>query len=564
MTQQNRLLEEIKSKTDIVHFISGYVQLKKSGQNWKGLCPFHAEKTPSFMVNPAKQIFHCFGCGAGGDVISFIAKYDNLSFHDALELLAKKAGIPLSAFRKDSRVLQKGEQIRKALSDSTAFFMKHLKSGRARDYLLRRGLSPDSIEHFRLGYAPDEWHGLTKHLRNTGYSDDVIRDAGLAVAGSKGLYDMFRNRVIFPITGQSGQVIAFGGRALDDSQPKYLNSPETLVYKKSETLFGLFSAKEEIVKKGNVLIVEGYMDTIISHQHGFRNVVAPLGTSLTAGQARKLRTLTDTAILVFDGDAAGVAAAKRALIPLCQHDFKTKVLLLPEQDDPDSYLRKHGAEAFLSLTTSARTIPDFLFNVSTKEKTDTVREVLTFIAEIKDLLLADAMLTELADRTRIHEGTLRQQFQKIRGKEGRQIVPEKKTGHPPPNSEEYLLISAVLAEPGQSAKKSSYILSRISSNDLRDTVVFSLLNKLSGLGETSEVARILDNLDEQERLLYTRLSVTPDLDPEYIDKNIEDCLKRIEQKRIHEQLLRSDTSGDPGLSNALLRAKKKLIEGTRP
>lgn len=561
MTVQYRLLDDIKAKTDIVDFISAYVPLKKSGQNWKGICPFHAEKTPSFMVSPSKQIFHCFGCSSGGDVITFIAKYDNLSFHDAVEFLAKKAGIPYSSVRKDSRTLQKDEQIRKALGEAAAFFMQHLKAGPAREYLLKRGVTPGSIEQFRLGYAPADWHSLTRHLKKNGHSEEIIREAGLAAMGKKGMYDLFRHRIIFPITSTSGQVIAFGGRAIDDTPPKYLNSPETPVFKKSDALFGLSSAKEEIVRKSHALLVEGYMDAIMCHQHGFFNVVAPLGTSLTAGQAGKLRTLTDTVVLVFDGDAAGTGAARRALSITCRHDFRTKILLLPEKDDPDSYLRRLGAEAFRTLIGKSMSIPDFLMRVSSREKTDTVREALACLVEIKDLLLADSLLTELADRSGTHEATVRQQFQLMKTGGKNRSVPPETPGASRGNPEEYLLLSAVLAEPDQSARKSASILSKLASDDFRDKAVFSLLNKLALAGDSPGAGQILERLDDQERLLFTKYSVTPDLDLEYIDKNIEDCLRRIAQKKIHKEMLRSDAAGDPKFSNSLLRAKKKLIEG---
>lgn len=555
----DRLLEDIKSEIDIVDFISGYVQLKKAGQNWKGLCPFHSEKTPSFTVSQSKQIFHCFGCGVGGDIISFLLKYENLSFKEAVNLLAKKAGIPLTMGKADKNALQKNEQIRNALADAMNYFAKMLSvSMSAREYFKNRGINRESYELFKLGYAPSGWDNLLKHLRNSGYSDSIIKEAGLAVSGNKGLYDMFRERMIFPIMSINGNVTAFGGRALDDSTPKYINSPETVIFKKSYTLFGIYTAKEEIRKKDYVIIVEGYMDVIICCQYGFKNVVAPLGTSLATSHFQKLRSLTNKVVLVFDGDAAGVAAAKRALLVICQNDFRSKVLLLQDNEDPDSYLRKYGSSSFRILIEKANSIIDFLFSVSYGEKINTIREALTLIASIKDLLAADEMLIELSDKTRINEGTIRQEFRNIKNK----TVPEKAksygAGLLTENSEEYLLLSTLIAFP----EKSDYLLSRIDINDIKDKTVVSLFKKIASIEDKKNLMTILDKADEQERIMFTKLSVDPGFDLEYVDRNIEDCLRRIEKKKLDKMIRHAEGSGDLKLINTLLLEKKRFIKET--
>lgn len=555
----DRLLEDIKSEIDIVDFISGYVQLKKAGQNWKGLCPFHSEKTPSFTVSQSKQIFHCFGCGVGGDIISFLLKYENLSFKEAVNLLAKKAGIPLTMGKADKNALQKNEQIRNALADAMNYFAKMLSvSMSAREYFKNRGINRESYELFKLGYAPSGWDNLLKHLRNSGYSDSIIKEAGLAVSGNKGLYDMFRERMIFPIMSINGNVTAFGGRALDDSTPKYINSPETVIFKKSYTLFGIYTAKEEIRKKDYVIIVEGYMDVIICCQYGFKNVVAPLGTSLATSHFQKLRSLTNKVVLVFDGDAAGVAAAKRALLVICQNDFRSKVLLLQDNEDPDSYLRKYGSSSFRILIEKANSIIDFLFSVSYGEKINTIREALTLIASIKDLLAADEMLIELSDKTRINEGTIRQEFRNIKNK----TVPEKAksygAGLLTKNSEEYLLLSTLIAFP----EKSDYLLSRIDINDIKDKTVVSLFKRIASIEDKKNLMTILDKADEQERIMFTKLSVDPGFDLEYVDRNIEDCLRRIEKKKLDKMIRHAEGSGDLKLINTLLLEKKRFIKET--
>jgi DNA primase len=555
--KNDRLLEDIKSGIDIVDFISGYVQLKKSGQNWKGLCPFHQEKTPSFMVSQSKQIFHCFGCGAGGDVIAFLLKHDSLSFHEALTMLAKKAGIPMDAGRFDQKSIQKDELIRKALQEAGKFFAGRLRGTKeAEEYFKKRGVSPQSMELFQLGYAPPGWSNLLSHMRKAGYTDEVIKEAGLAVSGSKGPYDMFRDRIMFPILSMNGNVIAFGGRARDDSMPKYINSPETAVFKKSETLYGLYSGKEAIRNDGFVIIVEGYMDVIICHQYGFQNVVAPLGTALTPGHLQRLRKMTGAVVVVFDGDAAGLNAAKRSIPLLCQNNFKAKLLLLPENDDPDSYLRKNGAEAFSALFGRAQSIIDFLFSSSRGEMIDVVREALTLIAQHADPLAADEMLIELSGKTRISEVTLREEFKKQRNKAYKEKRKIENTGAFRGSSEEYLLLSAAIHFP----EKLASFISRLDMKDIRDETVVSLFGRISTAVENDVLGAVLEDAGEEERKLYTRLSVEPGFDVEHVDRIIKDCLMTIERKKIEEKIRLATLSGDPKLSNAHVLEKIKSIE----
>ncbi len=555
--KNDRLLEDIKARIDIVDFISDYVQLKKSGQNWKGLCPFHQEKTPSFMVSQSKQIFHCFGCGAGGDVVTFLLKHDNLSFHETVTMLAKKAGIPMDAGRFDQKSIQKDELIRKALQEAENFFAGKLRGTKeAGEYFKVRGVSPEAMELFRLGYAPPGWSNLLSHMRKAGCTDEVLKEAGLAVSGSKGIYDMFRDRVMFPIRSMNGNVIAFGGRAMDDSMPKYINSPETPVFKKSETLYGLNTAKDAIRDKGFVIIVEGYMDVIICYQYGFQNVVAPLGTALTSGHLQRLRKMTNSAVVVFDGDAAGLSAAKRSIPLLCQNNFKAKLLLLPEKEDPDSYLRKNGSEAFSALFDKSQSIVDFLFRISREGKADTVREILTVIAQNLDPLAADEMLIELSGKTRINEVTVREEFRKVKNKT---FVSAKKAAGPSiseGSSEEYLLLSAAIHFP----KKLASFFSRLDVKDIRDETVVSLFGKISAAVEKDSLGAVLDDADEEERILYTRLSVDPGFDIENVERIIEDCLMSIERKKIEEKIRLVTLSGDPKLSNARLLEKIKSIE----
>ncbi len=550
-----RLVEDIKTKNDIVDFISSYVQLKKSGQNWKGNCPFHSEKTPSFMVSASKQIFHCFGCGAGGDIITFVMKHENISFQEAMTLLAKRAGLPLPSEATDKKAFQKYERLRDVLSEASRYYAMKLKeSAQAMAYLRERGVAAGSIETFGIGYAPAGWDNLLKYLRVNGFSDSLIREAGLAVQGNKGLYDMFRQRIIFPITGMSGGVVAFGGRALDGSAPKYINSPETAVFKKSDSLFGLSAAKDEIRKQGRVIIAEGYMDVIICHQYGLKQAVAPLGTSLTSGHVQKLRTLSGKPVLVFDGDAAGRSAARRALTLMCRNNYVAKVLLLPDGEDPDSYLRKYGTEPFDKLLSQAKNVVDFLFSVSVGDKIEIVREALTLISGVEDLLFTGEMLRELAERAGISESTIREEFKRVKDVNVPSVPGPRRAFSCERKSEEHLLLSAVISFP----EKSGYILSRLELSDIKDSVVASLFNKIASLGEVWETPQILEIADDEERKMVTRYALEPGLDPEQVDKSIDGCFRRIEERKLKERLRLAQTSGDAVLANSLLIEKRSL------
>jgi len=557
--RSDRAAEEIKERIDIVDFISGYVQLKKSGQNWKGVCPFHAEKTPSFMVSPSKQIYHCFGCGAGGDVISFLVNHDRISFPEALQELARKAGISLQSVRQDSRSMEKNEQIRNALRDAARFYSEKLKSSpAAAKYIAARGISNESVSTFGLGYAPSGWRNLLQLLVRSGYSEEILKEAGLVVIGEKGPYDMFRERIIFPIMATNGNVIAFGGRAMDDSLPKYINSPETAVFRKSETLYGIHAAKEAIRRQEQVIVTEGYMDVIMCHQYGFSNAVAPLGTSFTSGHAAKLRKLVKNVIVVFDGDSAGIAAAKRALPLFIQNDLDARILILPDREDPDSFLRKHGREAFGGLLKKAVNMVDFVLSYSKGQRSSVVRELLSLIAGMPDILEAEQMLVELAGRTRISESALRDEFRKLRkGQKAGTDAPaavKQEAGRIP---EEELLLSIAIASPEKIGK----ILELIDPGMFSDGTAATLLRKICGLfGKTGTVTLPDDSTDE-ERVLYTRLSVEPGFDPEFIDRTIEDCAGRICKKKLDAGFSMAGASDDLKLLNALLMEKKNLLKG---
>jgi len=560
--KSDRLLEEIKSKIDIVEFLSDYVQLKKSGQNYKGLCPFHTEKTPSFMVSQAKQIFHCFGCGVGGDVISFLMKHENLPFSEAIRYIAKKAGIKITDFKfGEDDFHKKRENIIQINNEAIIFFIKNLNSSEtAMTYLKNRGINEESIDKFRIGYATHEREALLKYMKKTGHDDSLIKDAGLVVSDERGYRDIFRRRIMFPIFNLQNDVIAFGGRVMDDSMPKYLNSPETGVFKKGETLFAMNLSKEDIRKKGYAIIVEGYLDAIMCHQYGFKNTVAPLGTAISSRHLQRLKLLTNKIVLVFDSDEAGISAARRSLSILCESDFRASVLLLPEGEDPDSFLRKNGTQPFKKMLSQPISMIEFLLNKSRGDRIDNVKEALGMIATVKDLIIADEMLRELSDKSRINESVLRSELKKIRGKTGSYTIERLKQAGTALNREEYLLLSAVIAFP----EKVNEVLSRLTIEDLKDETIRSIFKKIKMHSGHLSMNSFLGTAEGEERALITKLSLEPGFDLELVDKNIGDCLQTLAQKRFEERKKLADTKepDDAALHNLLLKEKRKLIKDT--
>jgi DNA primase len=562
----DRILEEIRSKVDIVDFISDYVQLKKSGQNYKGLCPFHSEKTPSFMVSQSKQIFHCFGCGVGGDVVSFLMKHDNLSFNEAKRYIAKKAGIKITDFSLNKRVSEKREKLLRIQNEALKFFAENLKSSDpAQAYLKKRGIDEVSIDNFHIGYATGERDSLFKYLKKKGYSDSLIKDAGIVIFDGKDYRDIFRGRIIFPIFNYQNDVIAFGGRVMDNSMPKYLNSPETEIFKKGDTLFAINLAKDEIRKKGYAIIVEGYLDAIMCHQYGFKNTVAPLGTALTLRHLQRLKFLTGKVVLVFDSDEAGISAARRSLAILCECDFKARILLLPKGEDPDSFLRKSGRQPFKKQLSHTVSMIEFLLSMSSApgggDRIDNVKDALGMVATLNDLLIADEMLGELADRSRINESVLRSELKKIKRKAGSHTVEGLRIARAALNREETLLLSAIIAFP----EKADYVLSSLDIEDLRDETIRSIFKKIKTSADGFNMSSFLNKAEDSERTLITELSLNPGFDLEHVDRNIDDCLQTMVQKRFEERkrLAEVKEPDDAALHNSLLKEKRRLIKGVK-
>lgn len=356
-------IERIKQENDIVDVISETVNLKRTGRSYIGLCPFHNDKSPSFSVSQDKQIYKCFSCGEAGNVVTFVMKSKNVTFVEALKLLAQRANIPLNTGNgNDSKITRKKELLYKVNVETGRYFFSNLtRNNKAKEYFKRRGISEATIRKFGLGYSLDGWSNLIKYLKRKNFSEQILLEAGLVIKNEKNntIYDRFRNRVMFPVFDVRGKVIGFGGRVLDDSKPKYLNSPETLIFHKGVNLYGLNFA----IKNGNpdryFIIVEGYMDCISLHQHGITNTVASLGTALTENQARLLKRYADKVIISYDADVAGQTATLRGLKILRNAGFDVRVLLIPEGKDPDEYIRTNGTEKFMELVKNAISLIDY-------------------------------------------------------------------------------------------------------------------------------------------------------------------------------------------------------------
>ena len=423
------VIDEVISRNDIVDVISGYVKLKKNGSSYTGLCPFHNEKSPSFSVSGQRQLYHCFGCGAGGNVITFVMEYENYTFPEAVKMLADRAGIALPVMeysgedRRERDIKTKLLEINKI---AATFYYHQLKSPAGQsglDYLKKRQLSDKTINTFGLGYAPQLTGDLYRMLKEKGYDDELLKESGLFTY-EKGIREKFWNRVIFPIMDINNKVIGFGGRVMGDGKPKYLNSPETKLFDKSKNLYGLNVARSS--RKNNLIICEGYMDVISMHQAGFNQAVASLGTALTPGHARLLKRYTDNVLITYDSDEAGVKAALRAIPLLKEAGLSTKVINMRPYKDPDEFIKAMGAEAFQERIDNAEN--SFMYEIGTmlrnydrgdpESETAFEREVAAKLVTFKEKLERDNYLKAVCRQFMIPEDGMRQMVSRLGNQEG--------------------------------------------------------------------------------------------------------------------------------------------------
>lgn len=506
------ILDEIRNRLDIVAVISEYVPLKKGGKNFKGLCPFHQEKTPSFMVDEERQIFHCFGCGEGGNIFTFIMKMEKLNFPEAIKMLAQKAGVSLPVNEKqNSKNIQEKELIYRLNEIAADYYQKNLfltQGKSALDYLLKRGFSKEIINKFELGYALPGFEHLVNVFLSKKITPAGLFKAGLASKSTKTnkTIDYFRNRIIFPIFNLQGNIIAFGGRVLDDKLPKYINSPETLVYQKSKNLYGFFQAKKNIRKQNQVIVMEGYTDVLMAHQFGVDNAVASLGTALTVQQISFVKRFADEMIVAFDADTAGQSATLRSLSLIKKAGIKVRVISLPANCDPADILLKRGRQFFINLIERALPLIDYKlkiliqqFNPATTEgKVSIIRELFQDLSAIDSNIELNNEVKKLAERLGLTEDSILKDLNRY--KKGDRQLPRISTDSLVESTHinaEKILIGSMLQKKDQLEK----ILSELNVEDFsipEHQEIISVIINLKKKGERISVQKVMDLVENPQ------------------------------------------------------------------
>ena len=559
MKYPEKFITELVERSDIVDVVSGYVRLgKKSGANMFGLCPFHSEKTPSFSVSPDKQIYHCFGCGKGGGVINFVMEIENLSFPEAVEFLARRAGMPLPE-QEDDAESRKRARLLNLNRDAARFYYEQLSTPAgqaARDYMARRRIGPATAKNFGIGFAPDSWDSLRKAMRAKGYSDFDMADAGLLKRGrSGGFYDTFRNRLMFPVIDVRGNVIGFSGRILGDGEPKYMNSPETLVFNKSRNLFALNLAKKS--KSGYIILSEGNIDVVSLHQAGFDSAVASLGTSLTAEQARLLSRYTKEVIIAYDNDGAGFKAAQRAIGILEKLDIKVRVLRMSGAKDPDEFIQNKGPDAFRLLLEASEDQMDYrLRNILEQydlgideQKVSFLREATNLVAECPNRLerqvyairvatqagvAQDAVIKEVERRwhqkLRTAQKTAEKQSSPVQGVQPKER--ELRYDDPVSATAEEGVIRLLFMDPALAKRAALPPAEDFSSPELKR--IYGILRGKIERGETVSTATLGGELSAEEMSLLVRALQKPEVLPRG-DQALADYIKKIQEQKENRQ-----------------------------
>jgi DNA primase len=590
MAEAGSFAERVKQQADIVRVIGEYVRLKKSGQNFTGLCPFHAEKSPSFAVHPVKQIYHCFGCGAGGDVFKFVMEMDKVAFPEAIRVVAEKCGIPIPRPKASSPEERKENQQRTLLvemhREAQTFFVQQLdgtlEGKAARAYLEDRGLDKDAIARFGIGYAPSGGDVLLRFLKSK-YQEPLLIESGLVSRDQSGgarMYDRFRRRITFPIANDSGKIVAFGCRALGDDQPKYLNSPETPIYSKSNVLYHLDRAKEALRRADFAVLVEGYMDAIAVARAGISNVVASCGTSLAEPQIKLLSRFTKRVIVNYDPDTAGQLATERSISLLLENDFEVRVLALPAMNltagdgtkysknaDPDLYIREMGVEAYTKLLKDAPPYVDYLIgrarhmDLSTGEgKLRAVNFLLPYVQKIPNRLLRSEWATRIAQQLRLEEPVLRAALSKAAAerRSGLKVAPEL-VGRAAKPVERRLI--RMLAEADSFRRELAQRLSVAALHaGLETEKVFAALIAANLAGSTMEATEIAAGLEERDRRML--FEILFEESSEFTWEEAESCIESLQNRQTERALAEVQRSIEANPASAEMRtllAKKQEL-----
>nr|WP_294659677.1 DNA primase [uncultured Blautia sp.] len=587
MRYSDDIIEEVRQKNDIVDVVSQYVKLTRKGSSYFGLCPFHNEKTPSFSVTPGKQMYYCFGCGAGGNVFNFIMEYENYTFGEALKHLADRAGVELPKIEYSKEVREKAQEraelleINKQAAQYFYYQLRTEKGAQGYQYLAGRGLSEETMRKFGLGYSDKFGGGLYQFLKSKGYSDDRLRDSGLFNVDERhGMYDKFWNRVIFPIMDVNNRVIGFGGRVMGDGKPKYLNSPETKIFDKSRNLYGLNVART--TRRKYLILCEGYMDVISMHQAGFTNAVASLGTALTSGHASLLKRYTQEVLLLYDSDEAGVRAALRAIPILREAGVNSRVVNLRPYKDPDEFIKNLGAEAFEERLEQAS--DSFMFRVNIAEDEFPMNEpqgqnrfferCAEMLLELKDELERNLYIEAIVKKYRGQYGISAEDLRKrvntlaLRGTPAEHRVQPKKSQDGTPKKKrdsasdkaQKLMLTWLVTYPGIFDKVAQYLAP--------EDFVVPLYREVAGMlfeqrkeGEINP-ARLLNSFtdSEEQREVASLFNATIHLEtPQEQDHAFADTLLRIKTESLAERNRNWDPADIAGLQE-IIKAKKELEE----
>jgi len=572
MAFQGDIVQEIQAKVDLLAYVSQYVTLRKRGREYVGLCPFHSEKTPSFSLNAEKRVWHCYGCNEGGDLITFVKRYENVDFPDAIRMLATRAGIELRESQDFKRRRSEREAIYEANAVAKNYFADSLrKSSEARDYVKQRGLTEATCEKFSVGFAPDSWEGLVNALTRARIDLQLAMRAGLISMRQheSGYIDFFRRRLMLPVFNLTGEVIAFGGRALGDEQPKYLNTRNTSVYTKGQHVYGLHIARRAAAARDALVVVEGYLDCLALAQAGFGNVVASLGTAFTIEQARELHRVANNLYLCFDGDAAGQAATARSIDMLVEEGLMVRVARLPEGRDPDSIVLEDGPDAFSALLDASQPWIDFKIELACKRisaqfanKADIAREAMGVVAQVRDPIERDQYIKAMARKLDVSESALRALRPPVTpsarssdsgSQHARRHVPRPLQAL----SVERELVALILVQP----KFVESVAGRISGEDFADEEMarayLALVRYRGDLGRGINPLTLLADETNIAELTHLALS-SPPLQADEEEQRLERILERFERQRLERRLSSIDAE-----MNRLLTAGKSVPEPLR-
>jgi len=539
--------EKVKQQADIVRVIGEYVRLKKTGQNFTGLCPFHQEKTPSFSVHPVKQMYYCFGCHEGGDVFKFVMAMEKCEFPEAVRTVAEKCGIPIPRPRERSPEERRENQQRAAIVEmhqqAAAFFARQLHEGAegkvASAYLEDRGLDRAAMTRFGLGFAPSSGDALLRLLKPK-YSEALLEASGLFSRDQGGrFYDRFRRRIMFPIANDAGKIIAFGGRAMGDDMPKYLNSPETPIYTKSNVLYHLDRAKESLRQSDFGILVEGYMDAIAVARAGIANVVASCGTSLAEGQIKLLGRFTQRVVVNYDPDTAGQVATERSLTLLLEKEFDVRVLALPGGADPDKFLKEQGADAYRKLLAQAPPYLDYLIGrarqmdrTTAAGKVAALNFLMPYVQRLPNRLLRSEWATRIASDLRVDEPVLREALRRAAAERRSEVKPNAELLGPAVRPAEKQLIRMLVEAEGFREKLAQEIISDALHRGLETERIFEVL--VNKVGERPDAATLAAALEDRDRRTLFEILFEPSMEATW--EEAESCLGVLRSRPVEQEL----------------------------